>query len=178
MFLTRTLQGGSTLCHAVRIEQLMCRADHMLLVEHVEGEGWGKPAIVPFGPLSIHPAATVTRVASYNTAAAAYRPTHSALYHRTVYDHSRARVSQCTRFRLVARPLKPHQCRALTSVAGMLSTDLNASLARAVAALWHGLLRGHEGVCGHGRWPRSPVPARAQHGTPAAIAAAPHARRL
>jgi hypothetical protein len=31
----------------------------MLLVEHVEGEGWGKPAIVPFGPLSIHPAATV-----------------------------------------------------------------------------------------------------------------------
>ncbi len=37
----------------------MRRADHMLLVEHVEGEGWGKPAIVPFGPLSIHPAATV-----------------------------------------------------------------------------------------------------------------------
>ena len=34
----------------------------MLLVEHVEGEGWGKPAIVPFGPLSIHPAATVRQV--------------------------------------------------------------------------------------------------------------------
>ena len=36
----------------------------MLLVEHVEGEGWGKPAIVPFGPLSIHPAATVCRCLS------------------------------------------------------------------------------------------------------------------
>lgn len=31
----------------------------MLLVEHVEGEGWGKPAIVPFGPLPLHPAAQV-----------------------------------------------------------------------------------------------------------------------
>lgn len=33
--------------------------DHMLIVEYVEGEGWGIPKIKPFGFLPIHPAATV-----------------------------------------------------------------------------------------------------------------------
>lgn len=33
--------------------------DHMFLVEHVKGEGWGKPRIVPFAPLSLHPASQV-----------------------------------------------------------------------------------------------------------------------
>lgn len=33
--------------------------DHMFLAEHAEGAGWGSPAIRPFGPLSLHPAAQV-----------------------------------------------------------------------------------------------------------------------
>lgn len=34
--------------------------DHMLHVEYVEGQGgWGAPAIKPFGPLQLHPAAQV-----------------------------------------------------------------------------------------------------------------------
>ncbi|KAK9823971.1 hypothetical protein WJX72_006714 [[Myrmecia] bisecta] len=33
--------------------------DHMLTVDFVEGEGWGKPTIKPFGFLSMHPAAQV-----------------------------------------------------------------------------------------------------------------------
>lgn len=31
--------------------------DHMFLVEHVEGQGWGQPVIKPFGNISMHPAA-------------------------------------------------------------------------------------------------------------------------
>jgi branched-chain amino acid aminotransferase len=33
--------------------------DHMLLAEHAAGEGWGRPALRPFGPLQLHPAAQV-----------------------------------------------------------------------------------------------------------------------
>ena len=31
--------------------------DHMFLVEHVDGEGWGQPVIKPFGNIPMHPAA-------------------------------------------------------------------------------------------------------------------------
>ncbi|DBB04286.1 TPA: hypothetical protein ACH3X1_012783 [Trebouxia sp. C0004] len=31
--------------------------DHMFLVEHVEGQGWGRPVIKPFGNIPMHPAA-------------------------------------------------------------------------------------------------------------------------
>lgn len=31
--------------------------DHMFLVEHVEGQGWGQPVIKPFGHIPMHPAA-------------------------------------------------------------------------------------------------------------------------
>jgi hypothetical protein len=31
--------------------------DHMFLVEHVEGQGWGQPVIKPFGNIPMHPAA-------------------------------------------------------------------------------------------------------------------------
>ena len=34
--------------------------DHLLMVEHVEGQGWGRPQIRPFAEgLTIHPASTV-----------------------------------------------------------------------------------------------------------------------
>ncbi|MFD2331156.1 branched-chain amino acid aminotransferase [Cohnella sp. GCM10020058] len=33
--------------------------DHMLLMDYVEGTGWGEPQIVPYGPLSVDPAAKV-----------------------------------------------------------------------------------------------------------------------
>ena len=29
----------------------------MFLVEHIEGEGWGQPAVKPFGHIPLHPAA-------------------------------------------------------------------------------------------------------------------------
>ena len=31
--------------------------DHMFLVEHIDGKGWGQPVIRPFGNISMHPAA-------------------------------------------------------------------------------------------------------------------------
>lgn len=31
--------------------------DHMFLVEHIDGKGWGQPVIKPFGSISVHPAA-------------------------------------------------------------------------------------------------------------------------
>ena len=31
--------------------------DHMFMVEHVDGQGWGQPVIKPFGNISVHPAA-------------------------------------------------------------------------------------------------------------------------
>lgn len=31
--------------------------DHMFVVEHADGQGWGPPTIKPFGNLAIHPAA-------------------------------------------------------------------------------------------------------------------------
>lgn len=31
--------------------------DHMLVIEHSAGTGWGPPLVKPFGPLSVHPAA-------------------------------------------------------------------------------------------------------------------------
>ncbi|KAL3141818.1 hypothetical protein ABBQ32_004492 [Trebouxia sp. C0010 RCD-2024] len=31
--------------------------DHMFMVEHIDGQGWGQPVIKPFGNLSVHPAA-------------------------------------------------------------------------------------------------------------------------
>lgn len=31
--------------------------DHMFLVEHTEGQGWGQPVIKPFGNIPMHPAA-------------------------------------------------------------------------------------------------------------------------
>lgn len=31
--------------------------DHMFLVEHVQGQGWGQPVIKPFGHIPLHPAA-------------------------------------------------------------------------------------------------------------------------
>eukprot|EP00887_Chlorella_sp_A99_P003728 scaffold7.g3728.t1 len=34
-------------------------SDHMFLTEHAEGEGWARPAIRPFGPVALHPAAQV-----------------------------------------------------------------------------------------------------------------------
>ena len=33
--------------------------DHMFHVEHVVGQGWGRPAVKPFGLLQVHPAAQV-----------------------------------------------------------------------------------------------------------------------
>lgn len=33
--------------------------DHMFLVEHITGKGWGIPRIMPFGPIPVHPAAQV-----------------------------------------------------------------------------------------------------------------------
>ena len=32
-------------------------SDHMFVCDHVAGEGWGAPAIVPHGPLALSPAA-------------------------------------------------------------------------------------------------------------------------
>lgn len=31
--------------------------DHMFLVEHIDGQGWGQPVIKPFGNIPMHPAA-------------------------------------------------------------------------------------------------------------------------
>uniref|UniRef100_A0A383W5S4 branched-chain-amino-acid transaminase n=1 Tax=Tetradesmus obliquus TaxID=3088 RepID=A0A383W5S4_TETOB len=38
--------------------------DHMLLADHTAEHGWGKPRIVPFGPLQLHPAAQVLHYGS------------------------------------------------------------------------------------------------------------------
>lgn len=38
--------------------------DHMFMMEYTEGEGWQNARIVPFGPLSIHPASTVLHYGS------------------------------------------------------------------------------------------------------------------
>lgn len=79
-------------------------SDHMLLVEHVAGQGWGAPRLVPFGPLAVHPAAQVLH------------------YGMSCFEGMKAYKGPDGRPRLFRSPLTPYQAQPAVPIppAGMI----------------------------------------------------------
>ena len=52
----------AALCASTRLQKLELVSCCFMQVEHVYGEGWGRPAIHPFADFSIHPAASALHI--------------------------------------------------------------------------------------------------------------------